>query len=351
MLDFSHGGNVYLFAEKLGCKPEDIIDLSSNISPFIDEIILKEAQSYLKFFKLLPSSHGYLLKKEVARRYGISLSQVVLGVGTSELIKNICFLYKNRKCLIFPPTYIDYEKYATIYSLDVNFYYQKEEDEFELHWEKIDFSKYEIVFICNPNNPTGKVIRKDELIKVVSLYPDTLFVVDESYLPFLMNEDEMTLLGMEYNNLLVLRSFSKIYGMAGIRLGFAYSKNTRLIKNIERYNLEWGISSISEQIGVKLLSIDTKKIAKQIDEIKCKSFERLMQIDGIKVYPSDTNFLLIKLLEKDSDYVVNELLKEKILVRNCKNIRGLNNTFIRISIKEKKKMDYFIKVFERILNG
>ncbi len=159
-----------------------------------------------------------------------------------------------------------------------------------------------------------------------------------------------TLIGSELNNLIVLRSFSKIYGLAGLRVGYAYSNNKKLLKEIENHNLAWGISSLSEYLAIKLLNTDTTKTALKIAKIRDHVFKKLKKFKNIKVFPSQTNFLLIKLKNARADYLFDKLLSKRILIRNCKNIRGLDNSFIRISIKDAPSMELFLTSFEEAMN-
>lgn len=349
MDNFSHGGNIYYYANLIGCNPNEIIDLSSNISPFVDENIFEFIKNQLSNLENLPSSNAFILKEALAKKYDKDMENFVVGVGTSEIIKNLCLINSGNKAMIIAPTYIDYEKYCKLYNLHTSFHFTSERRNFAINLQELDFSKFDITFICNPNNPTGYYIQKEEILKAAKLFENCLFVIDESYLPFMIDSDNASLLFEKTKNIIVLRSFSKIYGLAGLRIGHAFSFNKDNIREIEKHCLEWGVSSLSEVVGKYLLSLETDQIASKINEIKGYLYEELKCCNNIKPIPSSTNFLLIKLTHLNSEKVFNNLLSNKILIRDCKNIRGLDDLFIRVAIKDLDSMKYFLSVFKKLV--
>ncbi|UOD34943.1 histidinol-phosphate aminotransferase family protein [Deferribacteraceae bacterium V6Fe1] len=349
MDNFTHGGNIHFYAKILGCHTDEVLDLSSNISPFVGQKVFSLIKDKLDTLRLLPSPHSTFLKETLADKFNKSCENFVVGVGTSEIIKNICLINRAKKALIIGPTYIDYEKYCNLYNLGLSFYFPDKSKNFEIKLNEIDFTNYDLAFICNPNNPTGYYIPKDEIIKSAEHFKNCIFIIDESYLPFMSDSNKATLLFSEKENIVVLRSFSKIYGLAGLRLGYAYSQNKHLISEIEKHCLEWGVSSLSEAVGRYLIEMDTDEIALKIHKIKGYVLDKLASCNKVHTYPSVTNFILIKLDKLNSDELFNRFLSHKILIRNCHNIRGLDNSFVRISIKELEAMKRFINIFRGII--
>jgi len=346
---FIHGGNIFYYAKLLGCNANEIIDLSSNISPFVNENIFEFIKNQISSLKNLPSSNAFILKEALANKYDKDMENFVVGTGTSEIIKNLCLINSGKKALIIAPTYIDYEKYCKLYNLEINFHFASEKRNFAINFQELDFSTFDIVFICNPNNPTGYYIEKDDILRIAKRFENCMFVIDESYLPFMSNSDNRSLLFEKSKNIIVLRSFSKIYGLAGLRIGYAFSYNKEIIRKIEKHCLEWGVNSLSEVVGKYLLSIKTDKIASKINEIKNYLYEELKDCKNIKLFSSTTNFVLIKLYHLNSEKVFNKLLSNKILIRDCKNIRGLDDSFIRLAIKDLDSMKYFLSIFKKIV--
>lgn len=344
MNGFEHGGNIYTAARQANCPLKDIIDLSSNISPFLPEALL-DGLDVRSLISRLPEPYSSSLVRETAAFHDVPEHTIIAGSGTTEFIHKICRIYGGKKAVVLQPTYVDYAKYielADIKRVDVimsessGFAY--DEDELMQNLNDAD-----LCFICNPNNPTGKLICKDELRFVADMFKKTLFVIDESYIDFCVDK-KPSLIGCSLNNIVVLRSFSKSYGIPGLRAGYLFSRNKPLIDTLNKSVSPWSMNTIAQRICHKAIKEVVMPNLIKLDNIKHQTLAMLSENTNLKAYDSSANYLLIKLLKSDADSFYEYMLSHKILIRNCSNFVGLDNSFIRISIKELKHMETFCRL-------
>ncbi len=336
--DYQHGGNVYKVAKMLKCDVKEIVDLSSNVVPI--EWINLDFNFDLKLLNFLPEPYSASLVKKIAEKYSLYEENIITSSGTTELIKEITYLFSGKKAAIISPTYIDYEKFSVLNKLKISWLFQIEE---------IKKDTYDIIFICNPNNPTGKLFDRESLEKIVKINTNSLFLFDESYMEFVDKEKENSFLNSKFKNIFVLRSFSKIYGIPGARAGWGFSPNKDLIKLLKKHISEWSLNILAQQICYKLLDVDVKKIREKVKNIKAWFLKELNHISNIEIFPSQTNYILMKLKKLSSNYLYEICLKNKILIRDCSNFYGLDSSFIRVSIKEKYEMKKFLDLLHDVL--
>jgi threonine-phosphate decarboxylase len=198
---------------------------------------------------------------------------------------------------------------------------------------------FDTVFICNPNNPTGTLYRADEIESLCRSFPNTHFIIDESYLPFVISGDTESMIGRDLPNVIILNSMSKIFRISGLRIGFIIaSKN--IVETLTRYSLPWSVNALA-QAAVGYLMEHKAEVSSFVDrtqkfiETEKKRFsEKLKNAPGIKLFDSTTSFILAKLVNRlTADTIFQNLLQERILIRNCSNFKGLSDRFIRISLK------------------
>lgn len=214
-----------------------------------------------------------------------------------------------------------------------------------------------ILSICNPHSPSGRLYSRDEILDLVDYCQkkDIIFSVDENYIEFAEKGQETTLAGMikEYDNLFVIRSVTKFYGMAGIRLGYGIAAPS-LVEKLENVRLPWSINSLASCATLAAFEDTTfiestkKIIAKEREALaKCIS-----EIEGLSVYPSVTNFLLVKITNQKitSTKLKEALAKEHILIRDCCTFMGLDDTYFRITVRSAKDNQQLIGAIKQILN-
>lgn len=337
-----HGGNIYNVARRLGCKPFEIIDMSSNVNPLGPPPgLIEHLKDNLNLITALPEVDAKEISNKFANRYGLGPECVLAGNGTTQFIYAIPQVLKTKKALVIGPTYSDYADACIMHNVNFNYYITRESLLFQ---PDIDSLKNEIkgnesVYICNPNNPTGTLISSEEIIILCKSFPDTNFIIDESYLSFVEDGDKESMMGSDLSNVIILNSMSKVFRIPGLRVGFLIASK-KIIRKFHKYMLPWSVNSLAQAAVSYLITkrdeIDSfiEKTREFLKTERINLTEKLENTIGIKVFPSTTVFLLAKVPDNlILDNVCDHLLQNKILVRNCSNFKGLSEQFIRISLK------------------
>lgn len=358
----SHGGDIWGFSRKYNIPMEDVLEFSGPINFLGPPAKAIEAvKQHAKLIRFYPDPNPVEFKGEIAKYVGCGVKEenILLGNGSIELIYLITeILPRTFKALIPIPSFSEYEK-ATLRVGSEPVFIQLPQD-FSLETEKIKKAITEdtkIVSICNPHSPSGTLYNKEALLDLVEFCnkKNIIFSVDENYIEFADRSLENTLAGMVkiYENLFVIRSVTKFYGMAGLRFGYAIAAGT-LIDKLETMRLPWSINGLACQVTLAAFNDtqfieDTKQtIAKERKALATS----LGEIEGLHVYPSVTNFLLVKIQNpKITSTMLKELLaKEHILIRDCCTFMGLDDHYFRVTVRSAKDNQKLAEMIKQILN-
>ena len=345
-----HGGNIFRLAQQHNINIEEIIDLSSNIAENVSGSALRLLEEKLTTIQRLPEPYSESVLSQLSRYYQIPKSFMICGAGTTELIHGLSYCHANRSVLIVQPTYADYEKYALLYGCRIIEQILEENDDFYLNIEKFEelVATVQIVFICNPNNPTGTLIDRQAILSLLQRFPKVIFVLDESYMPFTSFETTQSLLGVEQGNLVVLRSFSKIFAVPGLRMGWLYTPNEELISRLRGFLSPWSLNSLAQIVAEKLIGFEDPSFIDQIQNTKKRLIEQIAPFSWLHPYPSHANFVLIKSHRFSSAMLFDYFGHHKILIRDCSNFTGLDQSFIRLSIKNENNIRKAVDVFRQL---
>ncbi len=334
---------------QLGLK--EIIKLASNENPLGTSPKAKEAiKKNLDNINRYPDSHGFYLKRKLAKFLNLQPSNIVLGNGSDELIDIIVktFVEEDEHIITSDVTFLEYEiisrvKGRTVVTVPLKYF----KYDLEAIKNKID-KRTKIIFISNPNNPTGTYVTKYEIEDFMRDLPESLLVVlDEAYDIFIDVDDfPNSLKYINEKNVLVLKTFSKAYGLAGLRIGYAIAKPEfasymDIARQPFNVNLLAQVAATAALDDKKFLS----KTRKVILEGKSYLYDSLNKL-GLAYVPSVTNFILID-MGKDGLGIFKEMLKYGVIVRDMKQY-GLHN-FIRVTIGTKTENERFIKVLKKVL--
>jgi threonine-phosphate decarboxylase len=344
----SHGG-LYSISN----PQHDILDFSSNINPLgPSPKVLKTIKNHLNTLQIYPDSESLNLRKNLQKYTKIPISQIVVGNGATEIIYNFCkaFLSKKTPVLIPVPTFSEYEVAAKLSGAKIEFY-----KTLDLKKDTNDFiSKLPnngCVFICNPNNPTGHLLSKNILKKIIieANKKNTLVFVDECFIELVPDYTESIItLVKKYDNLFILRSLTKSFGLAGIRIGYGIGTK-KLILILNQIKIPWNVSGLAQHAASAAISAPndlvkaTKIIRTELNYLK----NNISKLDNFDCYDSVTNFILIKTKLKSSQ-LQQKLLKKKILIRDCSNFRGLNHNYIRVAVKTRKENRKLVHALEEL---
>lgn len=341
-----HGGDCY--------RNQIEYDFSININPLgMPRASYEAACEGVLLSDRYPDDLGEKLCLALAKKEGISRENILLGNGAAELIYALCYSLKPKKALAPAPCFQEYERAVAAAGGKMVSYPLKEENDFRLGREFLSAitKETELVFLCNPNNPTGMLIDQELLLEIAVKCEQagTWLCVDECFLPFLAKEHEYTMLGklQQFPHLIVLRAFTKVYGMPGLRLGYACSANGELLKKMKCAMQPWNTSIPAQMAGVAALK-DDKNYLEETRNLIAKEREYLTgEMAGElaeKVYPSEADFIFFK-SRKDLQQL---LLKEKILIRDCSNFENLTEGFFRIGIRTHEENQELIRRWKGI---
>jgi len=354
--------NIFKITPYVGGKPieetrrqfglKEVVKLASNenplgASPKAVEAIRKASYGLNRY----PDSQSFYLKKKLAKFLNVNPSNLVLGNGSDELIDIAIktFVEDDENIVTSEVTFLEYEIIASVYGrklIKVPLRYFKYD--LESMKKKID-KKTKLVFIANPNNPTGTYVTKFELRDFMNALPSNiLLVIDEAYDAFIDVDDYPDMLDSFRNkNIIILKTFSKSYGLAGLRIGYAVL-DAELAGLMERVRQPFNINSLA-QAGAQAALDDKeflRKTRKLVLEGKDYLYDNLKKL-GLAYVPSITNFILVD-VGQDGVEIFNRMLRFGVIVRDMKQY-GLKN-FIRVTIGTKKENERFIRVLKKILN-
>lgn len=332
-----HGDDLYKYNDNIR------INFSSNIYNHVSYNELHEfIKVKLNLIHSYPSPLPYKAEERIAIVSGISNKEICMTNGATEAIYIIAQLYKNRKTTILIPTFSEYEDACRIHNHKITF-------STSIH--HID-KESEIVWICNPNNPTGEVVDKLIVEKIINDNPEKLFVIDQSYECFTDKPLFAAHEAKEYKNVIIIHSMTKEYAVPGLRIGYITACKD-IIKKIISQRMPWSVNTLAIETAIFLA--DNPKIynfnLRQLLSEKDRIIESLKKIDGIEPLPSDTHFILIKLNRGRASELKEYLIANYgILIRDASNFRGLDENYFRIAIQTSNENDELIKRIEEWIN-
>jgi histidinol-phosphate aminotransferase len=349
------GRSIDEIANKYNINPESIIKLGSNenpagASPKAIEAVKKEAQLIAQY----PESNLEDLKVKIADYAGVNSSNIIIGGDGADEILDVLgktLIEPGDEFIVPLPSYMYYEFTLKIHG-GVPVYAKWNVEENKLDVDSVINAisdKTKIIFLCTPNNPTGGLISKEDIKKVLES-TNVLVVVDEAYFEF-SDTDNVDLLE-DYDNLLILRTFSKVLGLAGMRIGYAIS-NPEFIEYMHRVKPVFSLTKLSYVAA--LATLDDKEYIKKSTELSIKSreflTENMSKFDKFTVYPSKANYVLVDVRKTGmtSKEFSEELLKRGVIVRDCSSFKGLDDYWIRVSVGTLEEDERFIKILESII--
>ena len=358
-----HGGNIDKVAREYGHKPESIVDFSANINFLGPPEFIKEGiQNNIDWIKNYPEPQAESLKNLIALEYGLNRNQVVLGNGAVELLYKLTEVLKPEKVMIVDPTFSEYELASRAAGAEIVNFKLSSAEEFNFTRKKLDqlinsFSNIDLLFLCNPNNPTGKLLNQYQIDEILSeaASENVFLVIDEAFMDFLQKSEAYTAIDQlkNHNNLLILKSLTKIYAIPGLRLGFALT-NSELISKIENIRDPWSINYFA-QLACRLIFTDTERreqyLAETLTELakeKNYLYQNLNKIEKFKVYHPTANYIFIDLNKASfsSTELTNYLAEKAIMIRNCITYNGLDDNYIRIAIKSREDNCRLIEILK-----
>lgn len=325
-----HGDDLYKYGKKI------VSNFSSNVYNRIDHSgLYQRLNERLSTICSYPEPMPYSLESEIARRYSLTPRQVCVTNGVTEAIYLIAQVFQGRISAVLGPTFSEYADACRVHRHKVKPFYSLDalpEDA-------------ELVWICNPNNPTGEVRNKEDLKALVDSHPDKLFIFDQSYEYFTLK----SLLGIKeaasFPNVILLHSMTKQYAIPGLRVGY-FTASEGLTDDVRCRRMPWSVNSLAIEAAKYLLE-EGDGISADIPQLLAER-ERLTNLllatGMLEIWPTDTHYMLIKLRMGKAAALKDFLaVNHGILIRDASNFEGLDERFFRIATQTPEENDKLVK--------
>ena len=330
-----HGDDAY--------KYQDIrVNFSSNVyNHFCHEGLFCYLADKLDNVVSYPEPAPARLEKCIAQLLNLQPVEVCVTNGATEAIYLIAQTFRGKSSSILMPTFSEYRDACQIHGHKIH----------SIHNSQLSTLDSQLIWLCNPNNPTGTVLDKDQLIQAIEQHPQSLFVLDASYAPFteepLLNAAEAYM----FPNVLMLHSMTKEYAIPGLRLGYI-TAHKNLLSEVRRQRMPWSVNQVAIDAGYYLLG-HPEEFRLPLHELmheRQRVADKLSALGCIEVWPSQTHILLCKLRMGKAAALKEYLAKEHgLLIRDASNFEGLDDSFFRIAVQEKTENDLLLHAIEKWL--
>ncbi len=320
-----HGGDIY--------GHENVIDFSASINPLgMPKEVKNAALAAVENSVSYPDVNCRRLVEAISKMENVEKESIICGNGAAEIIFTLVFAVKPKRAIVAAPCFEEYRQALKAVDCQIESYCLKEENDFV---PKSDILKMidecvDMIFICNPNNPTGTLYDKSLLLEMAKRCKQcgVLLVIDECFLNFVDDGEKRSMKGEE--GVFTLKAFTKMYAMAGLRLGYGICSDNELIGKMKECVQPWSVSTVAQEAGAVACSAVehaqmTREFIKNEKIYMLKEMERLAK----KIYGHAGNFIFFK----DDVGLYEKLLKNGIKIRDCGNFTGLENGYYRVAVK------------------
>jgi threonine-phosphate decarboxylase len=355
-----HGGNIHQAARVSQQEIGALLDFSANINPLgiptaLREIFMANLGAIIHY----PDPEYLKLREQLAEYTRVSPENIIPGNGSSEIIFLLLKALRLKSILIPAPSFSEYENAANAAGIKIRFFELREDEGFHLNCKRLaeEISVgVEGVMLCNPNNPTAALVLKEEMKRLIihARRCHTFVIIDEAFIELTMvgANNSVADLVTEYDNLFVIRAFTKAFAVPGLRLGYGIGGEDLILK-LHAQQQPWPVNTLAACAGDFLPNAGEylRRTALWLGEEKGRLYENLSRIQGVKVFPPETNFILVRLPETgpDSGTVRERMAKGGILIRDASNFRFLNHWFIRVAVKDRESNCKLVELFKEVL--
>lgn len=359
-MGFDHGGTIYAAARQLGCRPADLLDLSASINPLgLSPAVRAACLASLEQVPHYPDPTAHKLIQALAGHYQIPVDTVVPANGSTHLIHLLPAVLSGSRALIVAPAFSEYSHALTRHGWQISHHLLSPADGFQLDLASLSLQlcseRPNLLFLCNPANPSG-TLHPAGLIPAlleVCQHTGTIMVLDEAFMDF-CGEQHSSLASVVASGCgIVLRSLTKFYALAGLRLGCAAAA-PGLADQLRAALPPWEVNTVAQFAGVAALA-DHHYAAETRELIQAERqllTDALARFTGLQVYPSATNYLLFRLPDPlDAAHLQERLLKKhQILVRDCSSFVGLDQRFVRVAVRSRSENERLIEALHEELH-
>ncbi|WP_051677126.1 cobyric acid synthase [Maridesulfovibrio frigidus] len=344
---YAHGGNIKKLAAKAGCPSSELLDFSANINPlgpppWLQQVIVNA----LDEIDCYPDPESAELTLAACQKYKVWPNECIAGNGASELINAITRIGGFKRAVIPVPCYVDYERSCVVAGLKTEQIPLDPQNGFAPDFDTLSSflsASPALVFLAQPNNPTGTAFDPEALKKIARAHPDSRFIVDESFADFVPNLDR--LVGQRPPNVITILSLTKFYAIPGLRLGLAFA-TPDIIMELKNILPCWSVNLLAQKVGLKCIKDDeyARKTIETTTRLREELVREIAKIPGIRTLPAEANFMLcqIQRVGMNADALIEHLISNNIAVRHCDNFDGLDSTYFRIAVRTEEENRKFI---------
>ena len=345
-----HGGDYVGYREKYG---RDAVDFSANVSPLGMPTAVAQAIGEAAYHAdRYPDPLCRELCAAIARAESVPAEWVLCGNGAADLIFRLALSVRPRRALILAPTFAEYAAALETVGCEICRYELSEQNDFALTPEfanAID-ENVDMVFLCQPNNPTGQVANRALMRQILNKCQamGAWLAVDECFLDFLPDSDAYTMMrelgGAE--NLFILKAFTKLYGMAGVRLGYGLCADGKLLARMRNAGQPWAVSSLAQAAG--MAALEQTEYVEQVRSLIEKERPYLqagLQALGLRVISGKANYLLFRATRTLGE----EMERRGVVLRGCGNYPGLDDTWYRTAVRTRRENDILLQTLREVL--
>jgi len=357
-----HGGNVYEVAQKYNLYLEEILDFSASVSPLgVPESVMQAVQNSLGTIAHYPDPACKVFRQAAAAELEVGCENIIAGNGAAELIYLIARMILPRCTLIPIPTFSEYGYAVSSVGGKLKYIQLKPEgSRFVIPMD--DFCQSirgaDLAFICNPNNPTGTLLDRNELREILAAGKDNhcFMVVDEAYLDFVKGGSDYSVINqiVDYDNLLILKSLTKVFSLPGLRIGYAIG-HKNLIDKMNTLRDPWTVNALAQTAGAAALTERDYRTRLQelVDGEREYLYEQIKRLPGLKPYIPTANFLLVNTCGTGftASHLHEVLARSGLLIRDCTSFQGMGPYFFRIAVRTRSENMRLIQALEGAISS
>lgn len=358
-MQYEHGGNVHRYLRDSETPIENLLDYSANINPLgLSEMGKKRMLEGLAWIGHYPDPQYTALIEKLSGYYHVKSSEIGVFNGAAEGLHELVRFLRPKRAIIPAPAFVEYEKALQAVGCEIEWFELRECHCFQINEQRflmtIELERPDLIVLCTPNNPTGAILSIDFIEKVTELARrwHGSVMIDEAFFDFLpIRTKSAALLTSLYPNLFVMKSFTKFFGVPGLRLGAMLTTNQGFLEHIRLYGVPWRVNVMAEQYAIGAI----EDVAYQGDTRALIEMERayivsaLEQMSDVVCYPSSADYLMFKCSPEQSELLERQLNAEGILIRNCSNYRGLGKGYFRIAVKARLENNRLLQAIAKVL--
>ncbi|HKQ80383.1 MAG TPA: threonine-phosphate decarboxylase CobD [Blastocatellia bacterium] len=352
-----HGGRVYEAARRWGIAPEEVVDFSANINPFGPPPgVMSAIEKSLEPVNLrsYPDSHAF--SSAVAEKHGVNPDEVVVGPGSAALMFAVLRATAPASAIVLEPCFDEYSRACAAVDAQVTRLRLTEENDFAPDFgaltRLVEARRRQLLILNSPHNPTGRLYRREDMTALLDAAEanSVAVLLDEAFIDY-TPQASLVALAASKSRLVVLRSLTKFYAIPGLRVGYAVCA-AELAAALQNQLDAWPVSTVALEAGrAALYQKEYEMEIRRANEQSREEFAAALREIGLSVFPSEANFLLVKLSRGSGAELARRLESSRILIRSCDSFSGMGDDYIRLAVRSREDNLRLVSLVEAWLGG